>query len=135
MILEMSMRCFFVKKSPRSCSGRDVSRQFAVRTDQSVEFDPSVFHRFAAGSAFAGMGGLLFGLNYGTINFHDGYLIGLKAFTAAVLGGIGNIPGAMVGGLILGVAEVFVSGYLSSTLRDAMTIPEASTATASGIAR
>ncbi len=68
----------------------------------------------AIGSALGAVGGLLFGLYYGTINFHDGYLIGLKAFTAAVLGGIGNIPGAMVGGLLLGLLEGLAAGYLSS---------------------
>ncbi|MDP3704107.1 MAG: branched-chain amino acid ABC transporter permease [Candidatus Omnitrophota bacterium] len=69
---------------------------------------------FMIGSALAAIGGMLFGLNYGTINFHDGYLTGLKAFTAAVLGGIGNIPGAMVGGLVLGMLEALGAGYLSS---------------------
>ena len=69
---------------------------------------------FMIGSALAAVGGMLFGFLYGTINFHDGYLIGLKAFTAAVLGGIGNIPGAMVGGLVLGLLEGLGAGYLSS---------------------
>jgi branched-chain amino acid transport system permease protein len=69
---------------------------------------------FAIGSALAGVGGVLFALTYGTINFHDGYLVGLKAFTAAVLGGIGNIPGAMAGGLVLGLLEGLGAGYLSS---------------------
>lgn len=69
---------------------------------------------FVIGSAFAAAGGMLFGLNYGTINFHDGYLMGMKAFTAAVLGGIGNIPGAMVGGLVLGLLESLGAGYLSA---------------------
>ncbi len=69
---------------------------------------------FMIGSALAAMGGVLFGLTYGTINFHDGYLVGLKAFTAAVLGGIGNIPGAMLGGLLLGLLEGLGAGYLSS---------------------
>jgi len=69
---------------------------------------------FVIGSALAAVGGVLFGLNYGTINFHDGYLTGLKAFTAAVLGGIGNIPGAMVGGLLLGLLEGLGAGYLSA---------------------
>ncbi len=69
---------------------------------------------FMIGSALAAIGGMLFGLHYGTINFHDGYLVGLKAFTAAVLGGIGNIPGAMVGGVVLGLLEGLGAGYLSS---------------------
>jgi len=69
---------------------------------------------FVIGSAFAAMGGMLFGLHYGTINFHDGYMMGIKAFTAAVFGGIGNIPGAMVGGLVLGLLEALGAGYLSS---------------------
>lgn len=69
---------------------------------------------FMIGSALAAMGGMLFGWTYGTINFHDGYMVGLKAFTAAVLGGIGNIPGAMVGGLMLGMLEGLGAGYLSA---------------------
>ena len=73
-----------------------------------------VARTFLFGSAFAAVGGMLFGLQYGTINFHDGYLMGLKAFTAAVLGGIGNIPGAMAGGLLLGLLEALGAGYLSA---------------------
>ena len=69
---------------------------------------------FAIGSALAAVGGVLFGGYYGTINFHDGYMTGLKAFTAAVLGGIGNIPGAWLGGLLLGLLEGLGAGYLSS---------------------
>ncbi|MBI3316451.1 MAG: branched-chain amino acid ABC transporter permease [Candidatus Omnitrophica bacterium] len=69
---------------------------------------------FVIGSAMAGAGGLMFGMYYNTINFHDGYLAGLKAFTAAVLGGIGNIPGALIGGILIGVLEGLGAGYLSS---------------------
>jgi len=69
---------------------------------------------FVLGSTLAAVGGVLFALYYNTINFHDGYLTGLKAFTAAVLGGIGNIPGAMVGGLLLGILEGLGAGYLSA---------------------
>ena len=75
---------------------------------------------FMMGSALAGLGGALFGLYYTTINFHDGYLTGLKAFTAAVLGGIGNIPGAMLGGLLLGLLEGLGAGYLSSQWKNAL---------------
>lgn len=69
---------------------------------------------FLIGSALAGAGGVMFGMYYNTINFHDGYLVGLKAFTAAVLGGIGNVPGAMLGGLLIGILESLGAGYLSS---------------------
>ncbi|MBI2093828.1 MAG: branched-chain amino acid ABC transporter permease, partial [Candidatus Omnitrophica bacterium] len=78
-----------------------------------LPIDRIIAATFALGSLLAGIGGFLFGLNYGTINFHDGYSVGLKAFTAAVLGGIGNIPGAMVGGLLLGLLEGLGAGYLS----------------------
>ncbi len=76
---------------------------------------------FVIGSMLAAVGGMLFGMNYGTINFHDGYLTGMKAFTAAVLGGIGNIPGAMVGGLVLGLLEGLGAGYLSSQWKNVFT--------------
>jgi branched-chain amino acid transport system permease protein len=73
---------------------------------------------FVLGSAMAAIGGSLFSLYYGSINFHDGYLAGLKAFTAAVFGGIGSIPGAMVGGLLLGIFEGLGAGYISSEWKD-----------------
>lgn len=73
---------------------------------------------FVLGSALAAVGGTLFGMYYGSVNFHDGYLAGLKAFTAAVFGGIGSIPGAMIGGVLLGVFEGLGAGYLSSEWKD-----------------
>ena len=79
-----------------------------------IPVDRIIAATFVIGSSLAAVGGLLFGLHYGTVNFHDGYLVGLKAFTAAVLGGIGNIPGAMVGGLVLGMLEGLGAGYLSA---------------------
>jgi len=74
---------------------------------------------FLIGSFLAAVGGVLFGMYYGTINFHDGYLVGLKAFTAAVLGGIGNIPGAMLGGLLIGIVESLGAGYISNEWKNA----------------
>ncbi len=73
---------------------------------------------FAIGSGLAGVAGVLVASYYGMINFYIGYQAGLKAFTAAVLGGIGNIPGAMLGGLILGLVEAFGAGYISSEYKD-----------------
>ena len=79
-----------------------------------IPVDRVIAVTFAIGSALAGVGGVLFGSYYSTINFHDGYLTGLKAFTAAVLGGIGNLPGAMLGGLLLGLLEGLGAGYISA---------------------
>ena len=96
-----------VAQDPKACRllGIPVDRVIAVT--------------FVLGSALAAVGGMLFGLYYNTINFHDGYLTGLKAFTAAVLGGIGNVPGAMVGGLVLGILEALGAGYLSAQWKNA----------------
>jgi branched-chain amino acid transport system permease protein len=76
---------------------------------------------FAIGSALAAAGGILFGLDQITINPLMGVLTGLKAFVAAVLGGIGSIPGAVIGGLLIGLAEQLTAGYLSPEYRDAIT--------------
>ncbi|MBB6057024.1 high-affinity branched-chain amino acid ABC transporter permease LivH [Tolumonas osonensis] len=73
---------------------------------------------FVIGAALASVAGILLGLHYGMINPSVGFMAGLKAFTAAVLGGIGSIPGAMIGGLILGVTEAMTSAYLSSEYKD-----------------
>ena len=73
---------------------------------------------FVIGAALASIAGVLLGLYYGVINPYLGFMAGLKAFTAAVLGGIGSIPGAMLGGILLGVAEAFTAGYLSTEYKD-----------------
>ncbi|HET8563253.1 MAG TPA: branched-chain amino acid ABC transporter permease [Candidatus Binatia bacterium] len=68
---------------------------------------------FFVGGTLGGLAGVLFGLHYSLVNPYSGFIPGLKAFTAAVLGGIGNIPGAMLGGMLLGVLEAFAASYLS----------------------
>jgi branched-chain amino acid transport system permease protein len=73
---------------------------------------------FVIGSALAAIGGLLIASHIGQINFYIGFLAGIKAFTAAVLGGIGSIPGAVLGSLILGLTESFATGYVSSDYED-----------------
>lgn len=73
---------------------------------------------FIIGSALAAIGGMLIASHIGQINFYIGFIAGIKAFTAAVLGGIGSIPGAVLGSLILGLTESFATGYVSSDYED-----------------
>ena len=83
------------------------------------DIDSTISMTFALGSALAAAGGVLVGIYYNSIDPLMGMVPGIKAFVAAVLGGIGIIPGAMLGGIILGVVEALVSGFISSTFRDA----------------
>jgi branched-chain amino acid transport system permease protein len=85
-----------------------------------INNDVVISFTFALGSALAGAGGILYALNYPSIDPLMGVMPGLKAFVAAVLGGIGNIPGAALGGLILGTVETFVGGSQLSTYKDAI---------------
>lgn len=85
-----------------------------------VNNDVVISFTFGLGSALAGAGGILYSLNYPSVDPYMGIMPGLKAFVAAVLGGIGNIPGAALGGLVLGVIETFVGGSRFSTWRDAI---------------
>jgi branched-chain amino acid transport system permease protein len=85
-----------------------------------VGVDRVIVWTFLIGSALAGVGGVMFGLMYGGIYNLMGFGAGLKAFIAAVIGGIGNIPGAMLGGLLLGLSESLVTAYVSSTFKDAI---------------
>jgi branched-chain amino acid transport system permease protein len=73
---------------------------------------------FAIGSSLAAAAGIMVGLYYGSVNYTMGFVPGIKAFAAAVLGGIGNITGAMLGGLIIGMVEIFGAGYISGQYKD-----------------
>ncbi len=92
----------------------DAARLMGVPTDRVIAIT------FGLGSALAGAGGILFGLDQPKIDPLSGVQPGLKAFVAAVLGGIGNIPGAMLGGLLIGVVEQLASAYLSSSFAPAI---------------
>ena len=83
-----------------------------------VNVDRTISLTFVMGAALAAVAGVMATLYYGVIDFFIGFLAGIKAFTAAVLGGIGSIPGAMVGGLLLGLVEAFWSGYFSIEYKD-----------------
>jgi branched-chain amino acid transport system permease protein len=83
-----------------------------------IDVDKVIVRTFFIGSALAGAAGVLVGLVFGQINHFMGFNYGLKGFTAAVVGGIGSIPGAMFGGLFIGLAEAFAAGYVSNTFKD-----------------
>lgn len=104
----------FITRTRTGKAMRALADDMKAASLMGINVDRTIMSAFLIGAALAGAGGVMFGLYYSTINFHDGYLAGLKAFTAAVLGGIGNIPGAMLGGVLIGVFEGLGAGYLSS---------------------
>jgi branched-chain amino acid transport system permease protein len=83
-----------------------------------VNVDRTISITFIVGAALAAVAGVMFLLYYGVIDFYIGFNAGIKAFTAAVLGGIGSLPGAMLGGLLIGLIEVFWSGYFTVEYKD-----------------
>jgi branched-chain amino acid transport system permease protein len=102
---------------------RAVSIDHQVAGLMGIPVDRVIGFTFVVGSALAAAAGLLVGVTYGQIKQPadaSWLLYGIKAFVAAVIGGIGNVPGAMLGGLLLGLSEQFVAGYLSTTFRDAI---------------
>jgi branched-chain amino acid transport system permease protein len=92
---------------------RAVAEDQAAASLMGIDVNRIISLTFVIGGAMGGAAGVLFGIQYGLVNPYTGFIPGLKAFTAAVLGGIGNIPGAMVGGLVLGLLEAFAASYLS----------------------
>lgn len=83
-----------------------------------VNVDRPISLTFVMGAALAAIAGVIVTLYYGVIDFYIGYIVGVKAFTAAVLGGVGSLPGAMLGGFLIGLIEAFWSGYFSVEYKD-----------------
>lgn len=115
----MALLTYIVQYTKVGRAMRAVS--FDTETAQLMGIDANkiISVTFGIGSALAAAAGVLVGVYYNSIDPLMGIMPGLKAFVAAVLGGIGSIPGAVTGGIILGVIEAFVSGFISSTFRDA----------------
>ena len=100
-------------RSQRAC---EQDRTMAALS--GVDVDRTISLTFVMGAALAAVAGLLYLLYYGVIDFYIGFVAGIKAFTAAVLGGIGSLPGAMLGGIIIGLIETFWSAYFSIQYKD-----------------
>jgi branched-chain amino acid transport system permease protein len=119
LVLLFALR-FIVMNTKIGTAMRAVSLNPKAASLVGINNDFIISFTFALGSAMAAAGGILYALNYPSIDPLMGVLPGLKAFVAAVLGGIGNIPGAALGGLLLGVVETFVNGSEYSTYKDAI---------------
>jgi len=108
----------FIKKSRTGKSMRATAQDRTMAKLIGINVDQVISMTFIIGSALAAIGGLLIATHIGQINFYIGFIAGIKAFTAAVLGGIGSIPGAVLGGFVLGLTESFATGYVSSDYED-----------------
>jgi branched-chain amino acid transport system permease protein len=104
---------FLVNRTKLGKAIRAVAEDQPTASLMGINVNRIISLTFLIGGAMGGAAGVLFGVQYNTVNPFTGFIPGIKAFTAAVLGGIGNIPGAMVGGLVLGLLEAFAASYLS----------------------
>jgi branched-chain amino acid transport system permease protein len=113
IFLTLLIKCTKMGKAMRA-TAQDLNMAMLV----GIDVNRVISHTFIIGSALAAVGGVLVASHIGRINFYIGFIAGIKAFTAAVLGGIGSIPGAVLGALILGWTESFATGYVSSDYED-----------------
>lgn len=109
---------FVVQKTALGRAQRACEQDRAMAALLGVDVDRTISLTFVIGAALAAVAGVLYMIYYGVVSFADGFVPGVKAFTAAVLGGIGSLPGAVVGGLLIGLIEVFWSAYFSSDYKD-----------------
>ncbi len=108
----------YIKHSRMGRASRACSQDIHMANLLGIDTNRVISFTFILGAMLAAVGGVLIALAVGKLNPFIGFLVGIKAFTAAVLGGIGSIPGAMLGGILLGVAETFAAAYISSEYKD-----------------
>ncbi len=117
-VLVMLILTLSIKFTKLGKAMRATAQDRTMATLVGVSVNKIISATFIVGSALAAIGGLLIASHIGSINFYIGFIAGIKAFTAAVLGGIGSIPGAVLGSLILGLTESFATGYVTSDYED-----------------
>lgn len=119
-LIIMTGLVFFVNKTRIGKSMRAVSEDKGAAQLMGINVNTTISLTFAIGSALAAIAGVLLCSAYPTLTPTTGAMPGIKAFTAAVFGGIGSIPGALVGGILLGIVEIFAKAYISTQLSDAI---------------
>jgi branched-chain amino acid transport system permease protein len=114
----MALLHTFIQKTKTGKAMRAVAQDKSMASLVGINTDTIISVTFIIGSGLAAVAGMMVSTYYGLVNYSIGYSAGIKAFTAAVLGGIGNIPGAMLGGILLGLIESLGSAYISSEYKD-----------------
>ena len=109
---------WLIQSTPLGRAMRATEQDMTMAALLGVDVDRTISATFVIGAGLAAVAGLLVTLYYGVIDFYLGFVAGIKAFTAAVLGGIGSLPGAMLGGLLIGVIEALWSAYFSIAYKD-----------------
>ena len=119
-VVLMVLLTLFVNRTRVGKAMRAVSEDQGAAQLVGIHIDPSISITFALGPALAAVAAVLYSSTYPLINPYMGSMLGLRAFIAAVIGGIGVIPGAMIGGFIIGIAEALIKRYISSAMADAI---------------
>ncbi|MEI5666653.1 branched-chain amino acid ABC transporter permease LivH [Bosea sp. CCNWLW174] len=109
---------YLVQKTPLGRAQRACEQDRKMASLLGVDVDRTISITFVMGAALAAVAGVMYLVLYGVVNFADGFTPGVKAFTAAVLGGIGSLPGAVLGGLLIGLIEVMWSAYFTIDYKD-----------------
>ena len=116
--LLLALFWYLVQRTPLGRAQRACEQDSRMAALLGVNVDRTISITFVMGAALAAVAGTMYLVYYGVVNFADGFVPGVKAFTAAVLGGIGSLPGAVVGGLLIGLIETFWSAYFSIEYKD-----------------
>jgi branched-chain amino acid transport system permease protein len=114
----MTAFALLIARTPLGRAQRACEQDATMAALLGIDVDRTISLTFVAGAALAAVAGVMFLVYYGVIDFFIGFVAGMKAFTAAVLGGIGSLPGAMLGGLLIGLIETFWSAYFTIEYKD-----------------
>ncbi|WP_319782691.1 high-affinity branched-chain amino acid ABC transporter permease LivH [Oceanisphaera sp. IT1-181] len=117
-LVTMALLSLFISRSRMGRACRACAEDLKMANLLGINSNTVISLTFVIGAALAAVAGVLLGSYYGVINPYIGFMAGLKAFTAAVLGGIGSIPGAVIGGVLLGVTEAMTGAYFSTEYKD-----------------